>query len=197
MVRPYLASVMLLLAGTAAVGQTGDPNYPDDPNLLLSTRWDAVAVILQSKDMNQEAKADEINRIITPVFDFPLMAKLTLGEKHWPKLNERQREEFTKLFVEKLRNSYREKISLYTNETASFRAPMETKKGVIWIPMDLVSAERKVVLLYKLRRTDNRWKIYDVEIEGVSVLLTYRSQFDDILSRGTVEELLSRLAEKG
>jgi phospholipid transport system substrate-binding protein len=48
-------------------------------------------------------------------------------------------------------------------------------------------------MLYKLRKVAKRWKIYDVEIQGVSILLTYRSQFDEILSRGTVEDLLSRL----
>jgi phospholipid transport system substrate-binding protein len=47
--------------------------------------------------------------------------------------------------------------------------------------------------LYKLRKVQKAWKIYDVEIQGVSVLLTYRSQFDEILSHGTVKELLSRL----
>ncbi len=47
-----------------------------------------------------------------------------------------------------------------------------------------------------VRKADNHWKIYDVEIEGVSILLTYRAQFDDILSRGTVEDLFARLAEK-
>ena len=119
-----------------------------------------------------------------------------MGEKHWPKLNEHQREEFTRLFVDKLKTSYREKISLYNNEVASFKPPVEARKGTIWIPMELASDESKAELLYKLRKADNRWKIYDVEIEGVSVLLTYRSQFDDILSRGTVEDLLARLAEK-
>jgi phospholipid transport system substrate-binding protein len=48
-------------------------------------------------------------------------------------------------------------------------------------------------MVYKLRKVEKDWKIYDVEIEGVSILLTYRSQFDDILSRSTVEDLLARL----
>ena len=168
----------------------------NDPNELLRTKWDAVALVLRNKDITEEAKADEINTIIAPLFDFALMAKLTLGEKHWPKLNEHQREEFTRLFVDKLKTSYREKISLYNNEVASFKPPVEARKGTIWIPMELASDESKAELLYKLRKADNRWKIYDVEIEGVSVLLTYRAQFDDILSRGTVEDLFARLAEK-
>jgi phospholipid transport system substrate-binding protein len=67
------------------------------------------------------------------------------------------------------------------------------KNNTVYIPTELVSQDQKVDILYKIRRLDNGWKIYDVEIQGVSVLLTYRSQFDDILSRGTVEDLLARL----
>jgi phospholipid transport system substrate-binding protein len=59
--------------------------------------------------------------------------------------------------------------------------------------MELISKDTKVAVLYKLRKVDKCWKIYDVEIQGVSILLTYRSQFDDILSSGTVNDLLSRL----
>ena len=59
--------------------------------------------------------------------------------------------------------------------------------------MELISKDKKVTIIHKLRKVEKRWKIYDVEIQGVSILLTYRSQFDDILSKGTVEDLLSRL----
>ena len=167
-----------------------------DPNQLLRSKWDAVALVLQKNDINEQTKADEIDRIITPAFDFTLMAKLALGEKQWSKLNQRQCEDFTRLFVDKLRSMYREKISAYNNDVATLKPPVESRKGTTWIPMEIVSQERNVGLLYKLRKADDRWKIYDVEIEGVSVLLTYRAQFEDILSKGTIEDLLTRLAEK-
>ena len=70
------------------------------------------------------------------------------------------------------------------------------KKTVIYIPMQLLSRDKKIAILYKLRKVDKRWKIYDVEIQGVSILLTYRSQFDDILRRGTVTDLLSKLEKR-
>jgi phospholipid transport system substrate-binding protein len=59
--------------------------------------------------------------------------------------------------------------------------------------MKLINKDSEITILYKLRKADKFWKIYDVEIQGVSILLTYRSQFDDILRRGTVKDLLSRL----
>jgi phospholipid transport system substrate-binding protein len=62
--------------------------------------------------------------------------------------------------------------------------------------MMLVSNGESTAILYKLYKTGERWKIYDVEIEGVSILLTYRSQFDDVLRRGSVEDLLSQLEKQ-
>jgi phospholipid transport system substrate-binding protein len=169
-----------------------DPNIPSDPEQLLHNKWDAVVSILQNKDIDQEDKEKRISKIVTPIFDFPLMAKLALGRKHWPKFNPPQREKFTRLFTERLKRSYWEKIALYKDEKVLFKTKTQ-KKNTIYIPSELMHEDKKVAILYKLRKVDKRWKIYDVEIQGVSILLTYRSQFDEILRRGTVEDLLSRL----
>jgi len=181
--------LVFLVAGQVANAADKDPN---DPNELLRTKFNAVISVLQNKDIDQKAKERQISEIVVPIFDFPLMAKLSLGRKHWPKLTTPQREKFTELFVERLKASYREKIMLYTEEKVVFK-PTVQKKKTTHIPVELVSKDKKVAMLYKLRKVDERWKIYDVEIEGVSVLLTYRSQFDDILRFGTVEDLLSQM----
>jgi len=172
-----------------------DNNDPNEAIQLLQTKFDAVFSILQNKDLDKQAKQKQISEIVAPIFDFPLMAKLSLGRKHWPKFTEPQREKFTQLFMELLKNSYQEKISLYTNEKIVFKPPVQKEKTT-HIFVELVSKDKSVAMLYKLRKADKCWKAYDVEIEGVSILLTYRSQFDDILSRGTVDELLAQLAKK-
>jgi phospholipid transport system substrate-binding protein len=169
-----------------------DPNEPKDPNELLSDKWSAVISVLQNKKLEQQDKEKQISKIVEPLFDFPLMAKLSLGRKHWPKLNDTQREKFTKLFSERLKRSYGKKIALYKDEKVLFK-PTEQKKKIYHIPTELIYKDKKVAILYKLRKVEKSWKIYDVEIQGVSVLLTYRSQFDEILNRGTVKDLLSRL----
>jgi len=211
----WCALLVLLVAGQCANAcdkgpGSKDPNYPDDPNELVRTRWDAVIFVLQNNDIDPNVKAERINKIVSPMFDFPLMAKLALGRKHWPKLTVPQRKKFTQLFTERLRSSYREKVTLYTDEKASFKpAVQKKKKTTIYIPMELISKGKKIAIVYKLRKVDERrkvkadegwkikvdkrWKVYDVEIQGVSILLTYRSQFDDILRKGTVEDILSRL----
>jgi phospholipid transport system substrate-binding protein len=172
-----------------------DPNYPNAPNELLRIKWDAVFSVLRNTGLDQKEKEKRINKIVAPIFDFPLMAKLALGRKHWPALTAAQQEKFTALFVERLKISYREKISLYTDEKVQFKPAEVKNKTVCYIPMELVSKDKKVNILHKLHKVDKRWKVYDVEIQGVSILLTYRSQFDDILQKGTVADLLARLEE--
>jgi len=177
----------------AVEGFCGEVNEPNDPVLLVQSKWDEVMNILRDRQMQEEMKAEKIAAIASPIFDFPLIAKLSLGRKHWPKLSEAQRETFTKLLVEHLKCSYSEKIAMYTNEEVVFKEAVKKKKNIIEIPLEMISKEKKIAIIHKLRETDKKWRIYDVEIEGVSILLTYRSQFDDILSRGTVEDLLSEL----
>ncbi len=165
---------------------------PNDPNELVRAKWDSVINVVKAKELDQNAKADIIDKIVSPAFDFPLMGKLALGKTNWPKLNSSQREKFTVLFVERLRTSYRNKIMLYENEKVVFQPAVKNKDN-IQIPMTLVSNDKNWAMLYKLHKTGENWKIYDVEIEGVSILLTYRSQFNDILSRGSVDDLISQL----
>ena len=191
-IRRLCFGLFILLSAVPCVNASD--KEPNDPNELLRAKWDAVLTVLQNKDIEQEEKESEISKIVNPSFDFPLMAKLALGKKNWLKLNLEQRERFTQLFVKKLSDSYREKITLYTDEKIFFK-PSVQKKKTTHVPMELISKDQTIAMLYKLREVDGCWKIYDVEIEGVSILLTYRSQFDDILRRGTVEELLSRLEQ--
>jgi phospholipid transport system substrate-binding protein len=173
---------------------------PNDPMELLTAKWNAVLKVLQAKELEQKLKERIIDRIVSPMFDFPLMGQLALGRTHWPKLDAAQREKFIRLFVARLKALYLEKTALYTNEKFVVK-PGVPKKNTIQIPMTLISEGKEILILYKLHRLDEQskrkalghWRIYDVEIEGVSILLTYRSQFDDILRRGTVEDLLSQL----
>ena len=190
--RLFCAGLIFLVASQLVNADNKDPNDPNDPEKLLRNKWDAVVLILQKKDIDNKVKETKINKIVSPIFDFPLMAKLSLGRKNWPKFSPTQRDKFTRLFTDRIKNSYCEKIALYKDEKVLFK-PKVQKKKTTYIPSELRYNDKKVAILYKLRKVEKRWKIYDVEIQGVSILLTYRSQFDEILRRGTVKDLLSRL----
>ena len=190
-----ILGVAMVFAGTVAADGTKphDPNYPSDPAELVRVKWDAVINILRDQRLDEKAKAKKIAKAVSPVFDFGLMGKLALGRKHWPKLNGTQRKKYIQLFAERLKASYRQKISLYKDQTIAFKAAIKMPNKTVQVPTELLTGDRKYVILYKLRKNGRKWMVYDMEIQGVSILITYRSQFDDILRRSSVEEFLRRL----
>jgi len=159
---------------------------------FIKSNLDAVFSVLQKKDLSQQAKNSEVEKIVTPMFDFELMGKLSLGKKYWPDLSPEQREKFTELFVERLRQSYLDKLKAYTDEKIIYESPVAVKKKV-HVPTQLISKGKKISMLYKLYSSNNSWKIYDVEIEGVSIIRSYRSQFNEILQKGTFDDLLQKM----
>ncbi|MCK4488014.1 MAG: ABC transporter substrate-binding protein [Desulfobacterales bacterium] len=162
----------------------------------LRSKLEVVISVLQKKELELEAKKKEIIEIVTPIFDFSLMAKLTLGRKYWPGLAKEKKERFTELFIKRLKESYLEKLTryTYTDEKILYNAPIQVKKK-IHIPTDLISKDNKISMLYKLYKSKHNWKIYDIEIEGVSLITIYRSQFNQVLSSGTIDDLLEKLEE--
>ena len=163
---------------------------------VLKKNLAAVFAVLENKDLGQETKSKEIVDIVTPMFDFSLMAKLTLGKKYWSGLTEAQRERFTQLFIKRLRTSYLGRLTLYTDEKVVYEPPVENNQK-IHIPTYLVSKDRKISILYKFYNSQPGWKIYDLEIQGVSIIRSYREQFDQILQKGTFEDLLAKMEKSG
>ena len=163
-----------------------------DAEALVKSKLDAVFAVLQKGDLDQQAKKQEINAIVTPMFDFELMAKLTLGKKHWPGLPREKREKFNELYIEMLKTSYLDKLALYTDEKVIFEPPAQVKKNV-HVPTQLVPKDRKTSILYKLYKPGDDWKVYDLEIQGVSIIRSYRSQFSESLKNGTIDDLLLKM----
>jgi phospholipid transport system substrate-binding protein len=159
---------------------------------FLKGKLDAVFTVLQNKDLSQQARNSEVVEIVTPMFDFKLMGKLSLGKKYWPDLSPEQKERFTELFIERLRQSYLNKLTAYTDEKIIYESPVAVKKKV-HVPTLLISKGKKISMLYKLYPATNSWKIYDVEIQGVSIIRSYRSQFNEILQKGTFDDLLQKM----
>jgi phospholipid transport system substrate-binding protein len=165
---------------------------PNNPNELLQVKSDAVLKVLQAKDIDQKEKTRILDRIISPFFDFELMSKLSLGRANWNKLTDSQQKKFTELFAKRLKDVYLNQITRYRDEKLLLK-PAEPQKNGVSITMDVLSGDKKITTVYKVRHLSTQWMVYDVEIEGVSILMTYKAQFDDILNRGGVPELFSHL----
>ena len=182
----YIVSCLLILSQPLMADDKRDAEE------IVKRKLDAVFAVLQKKDLDQQAKKIEINEIVTPMFDFALMAKLTLGKRHWSNLPREKKEKFTGLYIELLKTSYLDKLALYTDEKVFFGPPAQVNEKV-HIPTDLVSKDRKTSILYKLYKPAEDWKVYDLEIQGVSIIRSYRSQFDEILQKGTIDDLLLKM----
>lgn len=160
---------------------------------LIKSKLEEMFVVLQKTDQTEEERNSRVIEIIEPAFDFARMAKLTLGRKHWPGLAKEKKKQFTDLFVKRLKESYLGKLNLYTNERIVYKPPIQVKTRV-HVPTELISKDNVIDILYKLYKTkDKKWLIYDLEIQGVSIIKTYKTQFDQVLRSGTIDDLLAKL----
>lgn len=186
--KNLLYSVFILMMMIQTVGA----DDKDVAKKLLESKVESAIAVLQKNNLDQEEKNKHIIEIVTPLFDFPLMAKLSLGRKYWPGLTKEERQRFTELFTQRLKASYLDKLTLYTDEKVVFKTPVQEKRK-IKIQTELISKDNTISMLYKFHESTNSWLIYDIEIQGVSIISTYRSQFDQVLSKGTIDELLTKL----
>jgi phospholipid transport system substrate-binding protein len=162
----------------------------------LKTSIGNVFTILLDKEMAMDQKKSKVIEITNTVFGYSLMAKLSVGKAHWSGFNAKQRAEFTNLFTESFQNFYIDKLDLFSNEEVIFQPANVVKEKKVQIPTILLSKGKKYSILYKMFNSKNGWKIYDITIEGVSLIHTYRSQYNHILQSGEVEDLLVKMREK-
>lgn len=191
LILALLLSLMFVSIGIAQ--QTGDA--AEDPEVLLKNKISSVLDILEKKDLSEAEKRTRIEQIVDPVFNYELMAKLSMGREHWSKLDKQQQKEFTGLFVQRLKVSYFDKITLYQGDAdaeVNF-LPARTENGKVHIPVRAKAQDGAVEMVYKMYQSGSGWQVYDAEVSGVSIVQSYRSQFNQVLARGTVEDLLEQL----
>jgi phospholipid transport system substrate-binding protein len=162
----------------------------------LKTSVDKVFTVLSDKELTMDQKKIKVIEITSSVFGYPLMAKLSLGKKHWSQFNPEQKAEFTSLFIKLFQDFYVDKLDIFNDERVVFQPVIVTGKRKVQIPTVLLSKGKKYSMLYKMAKTKNGWRIYDVAIEGVSLIHTYRSQYNHILESGEIEDLLTKMREK-
>ncbi len=189
--RSILSGAMLLYFSYAAHG--GEPL-----NIVKVAAEKAIQVLkdpaLQSKDKKKE-RIDRLKAIANPIFDFEEIAKRTLGS-HWRRRTPAEQQEFVKLFRDFLERIYADRIDLYAGERVVFgRETVEN--DFAQVDSVLVNAKgEQISVVYRLRRWDGQWKVYDAVVENISIVNNYRSQFDRVISKSSFDELKRLLKEK-
>jgi phospholipid transport system substrate-binding protein len=191
MIRRTLTSVAALPFLLAAA-----PALAGAPTDQLKSSVDQVIKVLEDTSLKAEGSADKrraaIREAAGKTFDFGEAAKRSLG-KHWQSLSEQDRQEFTTLFADLLERGYVTRIEEYSGEkiaytgdnvdgdAATVKTKFTTKKGTE-IPVD-----------YRMLRKGDRWLVYDVMIEGLSLVSNYRGQFNKIIETSSYQDLVKKM----
>lgn len=171
-----------------------------EPFNILKEKIDRVFSVLNDPAYSDAAKKTEQHDIlwgiIDEAFDFKAMARLTLA-KNWQAFTPEQQDEFARVFGQFLGNTYLDKIqSTFTDEHVEYTGEELLTDTKAVIMTNLIRKGVKTPIYYSLQNKDGLWKIYDVKIEGVSLLKNYRTQFSSLLLKEKPEGLITMLKEK-
>jgi phospholipid transport system substrate-binding protein len=143
----------------------------------------------------KEIKKEKLRTIYRSMFDEVEFSRRTLA-RNWSKLNPTQQKEFISLFEQVLEKSYVDKIFSYTNEKIDFYKENLLSENQAEIQTKVITSSNEIPIFYRIIRKGDTWKVYDVVVENVSLVQNYRTQFNDILTKNTPEQLLEILRKK-
>ena len=188
---------MLSLLAAVLVLTFASPAYAGAPTETLKTTVDQVVKILNDPSLRDkpEARRAEVRKVAGSIFDYPETARRSLGP-HWNARTPQQQEEFVKLFADLLDRSYVSKIDLYQGERVRYGA--ESINGDEATVKTTISTKNgsDVPIDYRMHTKNGRWLIYDVIIEGVSLVSNYRTQFNKVIQTESYDALVQRLRAK-
>jgi phospholipid transport system substrate-binding protein len=185
------AIVFLVLATTAQAGEPTDQ---------LKTHVDEVLKVLENPALRAPEKADErrdvIRKIANQIFDFEETAKRALGP-HWAARTPAERKEFVAIFTDLLERSYVSRIEQYGGEKVTYAGDQVTGDQAVVKTRIVSKTGTDVPVEYRMHKMSEGWRVYDVHIEGVSLVANYRTQFNKIVQTESYQALIERLKSRG
>jgi phospholipid transport system substrate-binding protein len=192
--HPAVLALLLTLAVTTLTTRWALAGVPADQ---LRAQIDRVIKVLEDPELKKHPhdRRAAVRKIANEIFDFSETARRSLG-RHWQGRTEAERNEFVQLFSDLLERSYISKIETYGGEKISYlgdtiegdQSKVQTKlvtKGSGDIPIE-----------YRMHKKNDRWLVYDVVIEGVSLVANYRTQFNKIIQTSSFQELMNKMKNK-
>lgn len=189
------ALAILLVLAVAPVA----PGAATGPAEQLKASIDRVLLILDDPAFKPEAKLAErrkaVRRITDEIFDFEEMAQRALGQ-HWRPLTADQRKEFIPLFADLLDRAYMSTIERYNGEPIQYTGERVEGDFAVVSTKILTKQDTEIPVSYRMLRHGDRWLIYDVSAEGVSLVANYRTQFNNIIRTSSYDLLLKRMRSR-
>lgn len=169
------------------------------PQETIQTQVNRALEVLRDPSLKSESTKEirekKIWTIIDGVFDYNELSKRTLGQ-HWKQFSPDQQEEFTRLFGKLLGSVYIDRIMAYKDEKVLFGKVTNLSDKTAEVQSEILRSSKSIPIHYRMIFGNGEWKVYDVVIEGVSLVQNYRSQFREILTNKPPEDLLKMLRQK-
>jgi phospholipid transport system substrate-binding protein len=173
--------------------------YAGPPLDTVKEHIDKVLDVLRDSSLKGEsgksAKKTKIRSITEKMFDYTELSRRTLGQ-NWKKFNNEQQKEFTELYKSILEDAYADKIISYTDEKVLFNKENILTEKTCEVQTTIMTKKADIPIYYRVIQEDGEWRVYDVVIEGVSLVNNYRTQFREILANKSPDALLDILRKK-
>jgi phospholipid transport system substrate-binding protein len=184
------AGVLLACAAGADAGIPTDQIRGSTDQVLRLVRDPA----LKGPDRAAERRR-QIRAVADQVFDWQETGKRALG-RHWQPLRPEQRQEFSTLFADLVERSYVSKIDAYSGEKILYVGEaVDADQATVRTKL-VTKAQTEIPIDYRLQKEGDRWRVYDVAIEGVSLVSNYRSQFNRIIAQSGFDSLIEKMRTK-
>ncbi len=186
--KTLISLVCLCLCASQAIAA-------ENPQAVVKTGTGQALQLLKEYPENTQARRQRIWAVVNQYFDFDAIAKRALGPP-WNEQPPEKQQEFTRDFSRLLFNTYIGKIEKYTNEKITYSQKQMGSHHAVIEARVVGDQSGTIPIDYYLHLEDGDWKVYDVDVEGMSLAINYRDQFSEILSRSSFDDLLMQLREK-
>jgi phospholipid transport system substrate-binding protein len=186
---------LISLAFALSLGLVATARADSTPRAVVESVTGQALEVLGNKTLSADDKRSRIEQIVYSNVDFETLSRLVLGP-NWARLSDGQKTEFVAQFKRHLSMTYGRNVETYGDEKVIITGEREEPRGDRTVRTKILHQGDDILVDYRLREKDGRWQIIDFVIEHVSLVANYRSQFQDMLSHGTADELLKSLHEK-
>ncbi len=166
----------------------------DDPNKMVSAKYDEIQTIIKT-DKSDESVRAKVAKVLQSFTDFRQFGKLTL-KRDWKDLSDKQRDLFVQRYQLLIEKSYLKHFKANQKLEVGFRGEALHRKGKAKVVTTVKSGDTEADVDYKLHQLDGQWRAYDIVIDDVSLMRSYRKQFGKIMKRDGFDKLIEKMNQK-
>lgn len=166
----------------------------ENPLDVVKTGTDQVIKILKQNPADSKARREEIRAVLDKYFDYDGVSRLALGPQ-WKNQPPEKQQEFSRDFSKMLFGKYIDSIEKYANQKITYNQKQVTQEHFV-VQSTVMDQRGPVHIDYAVHLKDGKWSVYDVSVEGSSLVVSYRSEFDQMLANGSFDNVLTMLKQQ-